>query len=116
MPANPFRALQFDAALNAYGEDDDATRCIDLLADARHWCDLTGQNFGDLDRQAYQHYLAELNDQATNRKEPFMTYSLSIKLSNAKSRLWTRKAPKHSGPRANWCAPTTKLSTAPSFP
>jgi hypothetical protein len=35
---------------------------IDLLADARHWCDQNGESFADLDRQAYQHYLAELNE------------------------------------------------------
>lgn len=35
---------------------------IDLLADARHWCDQNGENFGDLDRQAYRYYLAELNE------------------------------------------------------
>lgn len=35
---------------------------IDLLADARHWCDQHGESFADLDRQAYQHYLAELDE------------------------------------------------------
>lgn len=34
---------------------------IDLLADARHWCDRHGECFGDLDRIAHQHYLHELN-------------------------------------------------------
>jgi hypothetical protein len=41
---------------------------IDLLADARHWCDQNGESFGDLDRQAYRHYLAELNE--TKRSKP----------------------------------------------
>ena len=35
---------------------------IDLLADARHWCDQHAESFADLDRQAYQHYLAELDE------------------------------------------------------
>jgi hypothetical protein len=34
---------------------------IDLLTDARHWCDQHGEEFARLDRIAYQHYLAELN-------------------------------------------------------
>jgi hypothetical protein len=34
----------------------------DVLADARHWCDLNGQCFGELDRRAYQQYLAEIHN------------------------------------------------------
>ena len=66
--AHPFRAIAFDQALETYADDDDAVRCIDLLTDARHWCDLNGQNFADLDRQAYQHYLAEINAQPTQER------------------------------------------------
>ncbi len=62
MKADAFRALTFDQALETYGDDDDASRCIELLTDARHWCDPNGQIFAELDRQAYQHYLAEIND------------------------------------------------------
>ncbi len=40
---------------------------IDLLADARHWCDQHGESFADLDRQAYQHYLAELDEARRNK-------------------------------------------------
>lgn len=32
---------------------------IDLLTDARHWCDRHGESFAALDRIAYQHYLTE---------------------------------------------------------
>ena len=32
---------------------------IDLLTDARHWCDHHGESFAELDRIAYQHYIAE---------------------------------------------------------
>lgn len=38
---------------------------IDLLADARHWCDCHGEDFATLDRLAYQHYIAELNEPPT---------------------------------------------------
>ncbi|MGH7194055.1 MAG: hypothetical protein ACREJM_11070 [Candidatus Saccharimonadales bacterium] len=34
---------------------------IDLLTDARHWCDRHGQRFADLDRLASQHYADERN-------------------------------------------------------
>ena len=36
---------------------------IDLLTDARHWCDRHGESFAVLDRLAYQHYILELNDE-----------------------------------------------------
>jgi hypothetical protein len=35
---------------------------IDLLTDARHWCDRHGESFAALDETAYDHYVAELND------------------------------------------------------
>ena len=71
MPANAFRALTFESALETYGDEDAATRCIDLLTDARHWCDLNSQSYASLDRQAYQHYLAELHHEpTTERKKP----------------------------------------------
>jgi hypothetical protein len=34
---------------------------IDLLADARHWCDRHGEDFDALNHIAHGHYLAELN-------------------------------------------------------
>lgn len=49
--------LAFVAAIIEY---DTAANLIDLLADARHWCDRHGQCYGDLDRIAHDHYLAEL--------------------------------------------------------
>lgn len=48
------------------GDDREAT-VVDLLADARHWCDANGKDFYEFDRIAYRHYLAELNDE---RKMP----------------------------------------------
>jgi hypothetical protein len=43
-------------------ERDTKANLIDLLADARHWCDRNGLNFAELDRVAYQHYAAEAFD------------------------------------------------------
>jgi hypothetical protein len=41
---------------------------IDLLADARHWCDQNGESFTELDRLADRHYIAELIE-AQRRRE-----------------------------------------------
>lgn len=57
---NRRRARRCGKVLRGYGTDDTDPGClIDFLADARHWCDMHGQCFGDLDRIAYQHYIAE---------------------------------------------------------
>ena len=58
--SNSERAARFQAALAASGDDDPADRLVDMLTDARHWCDLNGQSFWELDRRAHQHYLTEL--------------------------------------------------------
>lgn len=50
-----------------YG-DDPCEFLIDVLTDARHWCDHNAQSFDELDRQAYRHYLAETNQ--TERTKP----------------------------------------------
>jgi hypothetical protein len=57
---NADRANRCNAALTAYNDDyDNVANLVDFLADARHWCDVHGLSFGDLDRIAYQHYLEE---------------------------------------------------------
>ena len=48
------------------GQGSPSENLIDLLADARHWCDYNAESFGELDRLAYQHYLAEVD---ASRKE-----------------------------------------------
>ena len=60
MPSeNDERAKRFADILFRYGTD-----CLsDLLADARHWCDRNDACYGDLDKQAYRHYLAELAEE-----------------------------------------------------
>lgn len=58
------------ACLLRRGQGSPSENLIDLLADARHWCDDNAESFGELDRQAYQHYLAELNDEQTEGRMP----------------------------------------------
>jgi len=61
LTTNDTRAERFDRILAAYDTGDTpAERLTDLLADARHWCDHNGLCFGDVDRIAHGHYLAEL--------------------------------------------------------
>ncbi|MCC6358747.1 MAG: hypothetical protein IT450_08395 [Phycisphaerales bacterium] len=60
-PTNAVRAKRFARLLRRYNTyDTDPCRLIDLLADARHWCDQHGQSFAHLDRVAHEHYLVEL--------------------------------------------------------
>lgn len=60
---NTRRARRIDHVLNwSGGGDDPAEGLTDLLADARHFCDRHGLSFAELDRVAYQHYLAELTN------------------------------------------------------
>lgn len=61
---NAHRAKRLTQVLRHYDTDNTDAGClIDLLADARHWCDRHGECFGDLDRVAHDHYLAELWDE-----------------------------------------------------
>ena len=58
------RAKRCAQAIRSYNDEwDEKSNLIDFLADARHWCDRKGLCFGDLDRMAHQHYLAELSDE-----------------------------------------------------
>ena len=61
--SNSEQAARCQAALAAYGDDDPADRLVDMLTDARHWCDLNGQSFWKFDRRDHQHYLAELYEE-----------------------------------------------------
>ncbi|HVX16314.1 MAG TPA: hypothetical protein VHC22_34325 [Pirellulales bacterium] len=60
---NDRRAMRVEHVLT-WCQDWDTGRegLIDLLTDARHWCDRKGESFAELDRIAYQHYIAERND------------------------------------------------------
>jgi len=61
---NEERAARCADALAGYNDEYDAVaNLIDLLADARHWCDRNGASYADLDRMAYQHYLTEIAEE-----------------------------------------------------
>ena len=61
MTTNDNRAERLASTLKGYGIDDTSRCClIDMLTDARHWCDRHGTSFAELDKLAYQHYIAEL--------------------------------------------------------
>ncbi len=62
MKNDPIRTAAFAILLNRYRNDDPADSLVDLLTDARHWRDLNGQDYAELDRRAYQHYLGEIHD------------------------------------------------------
>lgn len=61
---NADRAKHCEEVLARYNDEYDiVANLIDLLADARHWCDRNSQCYGDLDRIAYHHYLVELEEE-----------------------------------------------------
>ena len=60
MEPNDIRAERCDKAIDAYGNDLPESNLIDFLADAMHYCDVTGLDFHILLMRAGSHYLAEL--------------------------------------------------------
>jgi hypothetical protein len=65
------RVEKCDAALRHYSDDGVFTNLVDLLADAMHLADATGEDFHYALCLAGKHYVAELNDQSiTERKLP----------------------------------------------
>lgn len=60
-PTNKDHARKLARLIRSYDTPGDAVEnLIDILADARHLCDLKGYVFSDLDRQAHQHYATEV--------------------------------------------------------
>jgi len=58
---NKDRAARIGKLLSRFNKHDLPHSClIDILADARHWCDRHGKDFGKLDREAYNHYVTEI--------------------------------------------------------
>jgi len=55
-------------ALIGYANDGLFTNLIDLLADAMHFCDDSGEDFHYALAVAGKHYLAELNDEQTEER------------------------------------------------
>jgi len=68
MSNNDIRSARFDKVVTCYGNDEADTNLIDLLADAQHWCDHTGNNFHWALAQACRHYVHELNDQQQDER------------------------------------------------
>jgi len=71
MTANPFiteRAQRCREALIGYANDGLFTNLIDLLADAMHFCDESGEDFHYALCVAAKHYLAELNEEPTEER------------------------------------------------
>ncbi len=63
---NDERSNRFEDAMLATEELYDyelPTMLIDILADARHWCDQHDESYWDIDRLAQQHYLAEIAEE-----------------------------------------------------
>lgn len=62
---NKLRVERFELALHEYRLSEATTRhcLIDLLADARHWCDCNGFDHADHDRMAYDQYVRELSEE-----------------------------------------------------
>lgn len=65
---NQLRAERCREALIAYANDGLFTNLIDLLADAMHWCDESGEDFHYALCVAGKHYLAELNNEQTEER------------------------------------------------
>ena len=62
------RATRCREALMGYPDDSLLTNLVDLLADAMHYCDETGEEFHYALCIAGRHYLAELNDEPTDKR------------------------------------------------
>jgi hypothetical protein len=68
--SNAERSNRFEAAMLALGdlyEYELPMLLLDLLADARHWCDAAGLSFAEFDRRAYDHYLHEIHHNPGDR-------------------------------------------------
>jgi hypothetical protein len=66
---NALRAARAERILSRYRMGDDLpTSLVDLLADAMHWCDYTGEDFHFAFAQACRHYIHELNDQQQDER------------------------------------------------
>jgi hypothetical protein len=71
MNINPLiseRVQRCREALIAYPDSSLITNLIDLLADAMHFCDETGEDFHYALCVACKHYLAEINDEQTEER------------------------------------------------
>ncbi len=64
MNLNHNRARRLGKALRRYDTDNsELGNLIDMLTDARHWCDRHGEAYAKLDRIAHDHYFCEVIEQ-----------------------------------------------------
>lgn len=75
--SNDERALRFRQAAAIYANDDIDTNLVDALADAMHFCRITGRSFQRALDMAVEHFEAEAagdvgvdNFKTTERKQP----------------------------------------------
>jgi hypothetical protein len=59
--SNHERAIRCQQAITAYSDDETFTSLVDFLADAMHWCHLSGHDFRDALDTALMHFHAEMN-------------------------------------------------------
>lgn len=57
-----------EETIEGYSADNSFNCLIDLMTDAMHWCDATGQDFHYALCIAGKHYVAELNDEQTQER------------------------------------------------
>jgi len=57
-----------ETAIEGYSDADPFVSLIDLITDAMHWCDATGQDFHYALCVAGKHFVAELNDEQTEER------------------------------------------------
>ena len=69
----PQRVERCEAAITGYSDDSSFISLIDLLADARHWCDANDQDYADLDRIAVPALPRRTQRRTNRRKETSMT-------------------------------------------
>lgn len=66
---NALRAARAEKILARYRTSEDLhTSLVDLLADAMHFCDFTGDDFHLAYAQACRHYIHEFNDQQQDER------------------------------------------------
>jgi hypothetical protein len=63
------RASRLELTLLGYADGHDPmTSLVDLIADAMHWCDSSGQDFHIAFAQACRHYVNELNEEQLDER------------------------------------------------
>jgi hypothetical protein len=70
---NAERTNRFEVAMLAIEdlyEDALPALLVEVLADARHWCDRHDRSFWEIDRQAHRHYLTELSMETPTQTSP----------------------------------------------